>query len=204
MLKKILLILLIIFFVFLGMFVFIELRQKPIISNELSQRSQEFIKGKKFTNNSQWANLNLKGGEGEDTRGKRIGRDNCYSFVMLYRVTIAKYEDQSGNVCTSRFSFETPKGAILAYEYVKPVASWDDIPAVVQRRRQTEEYYPEELKTLNGKTFLMFRTKNDVYEKNVFYYTDSYFLVFNFLTRTNENLDRDLDTMLASIEFYKK
>lgn len=200
MFKKISLVLLMIIFVSAGIFVFFELRQKPVINNNLSKRSQEFIEGKKFASNSQWSNLNLDGSEREDTRGKRIGRDNCYSFVMLYRVTIAKYEDQSGNVCTSRFTFENPSGAILAYKYVKPVSSWDDIPAVSQRRRQTEEYFPEEQKILNGKNFIMFRTKNDIYEKNVFYYTDSYFFVFNFLTKTNENLDKDLDTMLATLE----
>jgi len=200
MLRKIFLILIIGCIVLATFFIFTQLRQKSIISNTLSERSLEFIKGQKFVTNSSWSNLNLKGPVREDTRGKRIERDNCFSFVILYRITIGMYDDQQGSECYARFSFDTPKGAIVAYKFTKPISSWEDIPAVIQRRRDTDEYYPEERKTLNGKAFLMFKSRNNVYEKNAFYYTSSYFFVFNLLTKTNENLDKDMDNMLSTLE----
>lgn len=200
MFKKILLIIFAALLLFVGIFVFIEFRQKPVISNKLSERSKEFLEGQKFVANSNLSNLNLNGPVGEDTRNKRVGRDKCFSFVIPYRITIGKYEDQEGSQCYTRLSFDSPKGSIVAYKFTKPVSSWEDIPAVIQRRRDTDEYYPEEEKTLNGKTFILFKGKTDTYEKNAFYFTPEYFFVFNLLTKTNENLDKEMDAMLSTLE----
>ena len=200
MLRKIFLALFIFILITGGIFVFIELRQEPVISNKLSERSKEFLEGQKFVTNSNLSNLNLNGPVGEDTRNKRIGRDKCFSFVIPYRITIGKYEDQEGSECYTRLSFDNPKGAIVAYKFTKPISSWEDIPAVIQRRRDTDEYYPEELKTLGDKSFIMFKGKTDLYEKNAFYFTPEYFFVFNLLTKTNENLDKEMDAMLSTLE----
>ena len=183
-----------------GLFLYSEYNQKPSIQGVLSQRSKEFLDSQKNSANSNLKDINLSGPQGEDTRNKRIGRENCYSFVIPYRVAITKIEDVKGNECYARFTFDSPKGAIVVYKTVKSVSSWDDIPAVIQRRRDTDEYLPEEEKILGGKKFLMFRIKGESYEKNVFYIAPSYFLVFNLLTRANENLDSDLDRMLSSLE----
>lgn len=200
MFRKILLIIFVGMLLFAGIFVFIELRQEPVISNKLSQRSKEFLEKQKFAPNSNLSNLNLNGPIGEDTRGKRVGRDNCFSFVIPYRITVGKYEDQEGSECYTRLSFDSPKGAIVVYKFTKPMSSWEDIPAVIQRRRDTDEYYPEELKTLGGKNFIMFKSRADLYEKNAFYFTQEYFFVFNLLTKTNENLDKEMDAMLSTLE----
>jgi hypothetical protein len=187
----------------LAVFYYTQVRQQPKISNTLSTRSQEFIKKQQRTTDTDLKFINLTGPAGEDTRGKRIGRENCYSFIMPYRVTISKFEDTSGNTCSARFNFDNPKGAIFAYMYKKPVASWDDVSGVSFRRSKTDEY-EEEMKTFNGKNFLLFRTKGDLYEKSAFYYTPNYFFVFNLLTKTNENLDKDFEKMLESLELEEK
>lgn len=183
-------------------FYYTQLRQTPNIRTTLSDRSQTFLKKQQQSSDSELKFVDISGPAGEDTKNKRIGRENCYSFVIPYRVTLTQYEDSSGNVCSARFSFDTPKGAVFAYMYQKTVGSWDDIPGVSFRRKKTDEYI-EEMKTLNGKTFLLFRLKGDVYESNVFYYTAEYFFVFNLLTRTNENLDKDLEKMLETLDFVR-
>lgn len=198
--RKILLALIILIIGFVALFIFIESRKKPVISNKLSERSKEFLEGRKNIANSNLSNLNLNGPVGEDTRNKRVGRDECFSFVIPYRITIGKYEDQEGSECYTRLSFDSPKGAIVAYKFTKPISSWEDIPAVIQRRRDTDEYFPEELKALGGKKFIMFKGKTDLYEKNAFYFTPEYFFVFNLITKTNENLDKEMDAMLSTLE----
>lgn len=201
MLRKILFGFLSVIIIFAVIFFFSELNQKATIKGSLSERSQEFIENQKIsTRSSILKEVDLTGPTGEDTRDKRIGRDNCYSFIIPYRVAIKRFDDASGNICYGRFTFDSPKGAIVAYITPKIVSSWEDIPAVIQRRRDTDEYYPEEQKNLGGKNFIMFRLKDGSYEKHAFYYSPDYFFVFNLITKTNENLDRDLDKMLSSLE----
>ena len=86
MLRKIFLILIIGCIVLATFFIFTQLRQKSIISNTLSERSLEFIKGQKFVTNSSWSNLNLKGPVREDTRGKRIEREDKIKFQKLLKL----------------------------------------------------------------------------------------------------------------------
>ncbi len=198
--RKIFFIIFIVFFVLIVGFYYTQVIQRPKISSRLSSRAQEFVKEQQFSGDSALKFINLTGPVGEDTRNKRIGRKDCYSFIIPYRVTVSRFEDSSGNSCTARFSFDKPRGSIFAYIYKKPVSSWDDVSGVSFRRKHPEEY-EEKVKKIGDKTFLMFRLKSDIYEENVFYYISDYFFVFNFITKTNENLDKDLEGMLKTLEF---
>ncbi len=188
-------------FLLIGFVVSRNIKQKPVIRNTLSDRSKEFLKSQKFAPNSKWGNINLEGSVKEDTRNQRVGKENCYSFIIPYRVSIGNYDEQPSNKCYMRLSFDSPRGATVTYMYDDDAASFDDIAPVVQRRRDTDQYYPEEQKTLGGKTFVMFKGKTDAYEKSAFYFTPSYVFVFNLITRTNENLDLDFDQMLSTLDF---
>lgn len=202
MLKKILLGVVLMVLIVGGVFVYRELQQKPEIQNTLSERSQQFIKTQQGTH-SELDTADFTGPTGEDTRGKRIGKDGCYSFVTPYRISSVREEkDSEQNECFKRFSFDSPKGMFVVYIETRPISSWDDVGGVSFRRRKTDEY-SEEMKTINGKQFLMFKTKDQLYEKNVFYYTPKYSLTFNVITKTNENLDKDVETILASLQVEK-
>jgi hypothetical protein len=182
-----------------------QIKQKTVINSSLSERSKEFLEGKKFAPNSQWTNVNLSGPQKNDTRNQRIGKDDCYSYVIPYRVTVGHYDEQPGTKCYMRVSFDKPRGAILTYISKTEAKGFDDFASIKQRREQTEEFYPEEVKTIGTKTFIMFRGKGGSYEKNAFYFSSSNeVFVFNLITRTNENLDKEFDKMLATVEFVKQ
>jgi hypothetical protein len=201
MVKKVLLISLLVLSVAGGYFIYHEFKQKPTMTTTLSARSKDFLKRQEFVGNSELQNVNIEGPSGQDTRNTRIGQKGCFSFVIPYRVTITNTEDSgTGNTCYVRYAFDMPTGAVVAYKTMQQATSWDDVGGVAYRRRKTDEYFPEERKMYNGREFILFKSKNDMYEKNAFYLASNYVLVFNLLTKSNENLDSDMDKMLMSLE----
>jgi hypothetical protein len=178
----------------IGAFIYHESQQKAVIRTSLSERSKEYIKEQSRTN-SDWEYLDFDGPQGEDTRNKRIGRKDCYSFVIPYRVTIHKEEEKD---CMTRYDFDTPKGYIRAYISATSNTSLGDLGPVLSRRSDTS--YSEESKVVNGRQFLIFRLKGDTYESNVFALANGKYFAFIFSTKTNENLDADLDSMLSSLQ----
>lgn len=197
--KKVIILVVVLSMLSVGALIYWQTKQTARISENLSDRSKEFLKKQSKAAGSDLKNVNLEAPSGEDTRGKRIGREGCYSFVVPFKVDKTSLEDQPGSECYGRFTIDLPKASIVVYKETKVVNSWEDVSGVSSRKAKTTEY-SETQKTLNGKDFLIFSLKSDLYERNAFYYTPTYYLVFNFLTKTNENLDAELESMLSSLE----
>ena len=80
------------------------------------------------------------------------------------------------------------------------VGTPDQIDGVSMRKRFTDKY-SEEKKVINGTEYLIFRGKSGSYEANVFAIHNGKSLVFNLMTHSPENFDKELMSMLESIEF---
>lgn len=198
--KKIFIPIAIVLLVAIGVYFLLQLRPKGVVSNELSERSKEFIEGQSGETGNEWAGVDLEGGESSDTRNTTFSVDGCFSFKMLYRVFNQRIEDK----CSGYYAFNSPKGTIVAYiRDASSIGSVDGAEGVSFRRLSPEKYI-ERTKEINGKSFLIFKNIEDPYESIAYHYFPGYYLAFVLKASTTENLDSDFEEMLGSIEIYKK
>lgn len=167
------------------------------VSNELSDRSKEYLRGEKNRNESVFNNFDV---ENNYTPKSELGESkvgNCFSIAVPFVV----HEKRSRDTCFVQFLLDTPKGIVAAYE--KNTTSQDiEELSDIQFRRQSPKDYQEEIKQENGLTFYIYK-KNDpyVYEKMALVQNKpGKILVVSLTANTNENLDSKFDTILESIK----
>lgn len=194
MIKKGILGLALILLVFIIGIVIFEFFQKPKIGNTLSERSKEFIEKQKVEEGSSKFG-NLVAEKGEDFKGKRITVDDCFSFVMPYSVFNQRQEGE----CSGYFAFERPRGTIVAFMEKATSASIDDASGVFMRRQDTEKY-EEKIYEIDGKSFVGFIDKTDIYSITIYHYvSEKYFIL---TLKLPEEDEKKLREILASLEFY--
>ena len=197
--KKILLLLIIIIVLSISAVFLLQIKSKGNVSDVLSERSKEFIKEKSEEQGSNWSAFELEKDNKKDSRNAVFSVDNCFSFIMLYKI----YNQRSERDCQSYYAFNNPKGTIVTYlRQASNIGSVDGAEGVSFRRKMTDDY-EESAKEINGKNFLIFKSKKEPYMANAYYYYPGYFLVFNLSVPGGGNLDSDLEKMLSSIEIYK-
>jgi hypothetical protein len=167
-------------------------------TSQLSEESKAYIRKQQQQDSSQWKYVRLE--KGEDKAGAFVGKKvevgDCFSFVMVFRVTNPRQDAE----CNWYFGIENPRGFITAYRPDGTPTSVDQIDGVSMRRQFTDKY-AEEKRTMNGTQFLIFRGKEGKYEANIFGYHSGKALIFNLMTSSSKNYDKELDAMLNSIEF---
>ena len=173
--------------------VIFELLQKPQISNNLSQRSKQFIEAHKAEDGSSRLN-NLVATKGEDTRGKTITVGKCFSFVMPYSVFNSRQEGK----CNGYFAFDRPKGSIVTFMEDASSDSIDQASGVSMRRLYKDQY-EEKKYDVGGKTFVGFVDKKDIYTITIYHYVSGKYFIFT-LKLPDED-EKTLTSILSSVKF---
>lgn len=198
--KKIFIPIVVVLLFIIGVFFLLQLKSQGKVSNELSDRSKEFIEGQSKEPGNEWSGVDFEGGNSIDTRDTIFNVDGCFSFKMLYRV----YNQRIQGKCSGYYAFNNPKGSIVAYlKDASNISSVDSAEGVSFRRLSPEKYI-ERTKKINGKEFLIFKNIDEPYEVIAYHYFPDYYLGFVLKAVTTENLDKDLEKMLESIEFHKE
>ena len=198
MIRKVLLLIVLIAIVGVIAFVFLTKQKAQITTGQLSERSQEFINKQKQNNSSdlQFARLD----KGEDKAGSFVGKKievgDCFSFVMVFRVTNPRQDGE----CNWYFGIENPKGFITAYRPDGVPTSVDQIDGVTMRRAFPDKYAESKM-TINGTDYLIFKGKEGKYEANVFGFHSGSAIIFNLMTASSDDYDKELDAMLNSVSF---
>ncbi len=167
---------------------------KGTISGNLSKRTQEYVKERKIKGELSWLGVNLNK-KGEVEGAKSIQVDRCFSLEIPFSVT----EEKNKGECFKIFFTDEPKGTVVVYLRDVDYISIDDDPGVRMRRLDSEKY-EEKIKNYNGYEFVIFRVREDSYEKSAFYLADGKLFVLNLIVQTNENLDAEFEQMLSSVK----
>ena len=176
-----------------------EMTQEAVISQGLSTRSKEFIADQKNDAESEWQYAKL---DGEDKAGAYVGKrivvGDCFSFVMVFRVTNPRQDAD----CSWYFGTEKPRGMVIVYmKEANGVRTTEQIDGVSMRQKFTEKYKESTL-TIGGNEYLVFHgLESGNYEANVFLLRDGKAFVFNVITQSPDNFDKELRAMLESIDF---
>lgn len=170
-----------------------------IKNGEISKRSKEFIKSQSKTGGSNWNLVNLEKDK-NSTKNTRFDVDGCFSFIMIYRLTNQRIEGK----CEGYYAFDNPKGSINVYlRSVNNTLSTDNIEGV-SLRRLNKDIYKESAKIINGREFLIFTKTEGGAQANAFYlHEGNKAFVFNLSLNSVDDLKRDLEKMLETLEFSK-
>ena len=182
-----------------GYLLFLRPQKAEITTDSLSERSKEFLEEQKGSSQSDLRFARLK--KGTDEAGSFVGQrqeiGTCFSFVMPFRVHIARQD----GICNWYFATEKPRGFITAYMLdANGVRTPEQIDGVSMRQKFSDKY-SEERKTIHGVEYLLYHGKSEVYEVNAFALHNGKSLTLNLITSSPENFDGDLMAILESIEF---
>jgi hypothetical protein len=197
--KKKLIIIGILLIVAVGIGSLIVLNPDKHISNKLSDRSRQFLAKEKKDTNSDLAYANVDQSNSTQPRSESIDVGDCFSFTVTYHITNVRSEGK----CQEYLAISDPDGKIVTYQRLGNANSFDSVEGV-SFRRQHPETYTETSKTINGRNYLIFTTKDGPWEASAFTYGNGYYLVFNLLLNANEDYSQDLYKMLGSIELKNK
>lgn len=165
------------------------------ISTHLSARSQQFLQQQKFNADSDLADASNDTVNSNDTRNTRVNVTDCFSFIMPYHVDNSRNDEK----CMGYYSFTSPSGKVVTYRRPGTFTNFDSVEGV-SFRRNNPQTYTETSKTIKGRNFLIFTTKDGPWEANAFTYGKDYYLVFNLMMNDSESRMDDLVTILASLE----
>lgn len=163
--KGIILLIVLVIVVTLGVGGYFLLNPDEKVSNQLSDRSKQFIQQEKMNSGSQWAQVNLNKDNTQQTIDTRVGINKCFSFVIRFQIANSRQEGD----CDEYFAITNPTGKIVVYKRPGDFTDFNSVEGV-SFRRQNSSTYTETQKTLNGHNFLIFTTKDGPWEANVFTY----------------------------------
>lgn len=198
MIKKVILLIILIGIIGGVITVVLTTKKSSVQTGTLSERSQAFIDEQKKNNQSDWrfARLDKESDKAGSFVGKRVEVGDCFSFVMVFRVTNPREDGE----CNWYFGIEKPKGFITAYILSgSAIHSVDQIDGVSMRQRSPEKY-SEERRMINGVEYLLYKSKSGQYEANAFALLNGKPLIFNLITTSPDTYDKELNAMLGSIE----
>ena len=116
---------------------------------------------------------------------------------MVFRV----HNPREDGECNWYFGIEKPRGFITAYMVdSNGVRTPEQIDGVSMRQKFPEKY-KQEVVTINGVTYLIFKGTADVYEASAFALHGQKALTFNLVTSSPDNFDNEFKRMLVSIEY---
>lgn len=179
---------------------YLEAGGKGTISPRISERSREYLQGRKDSNDTQWRRIEVDDTkDGTSQTGTTVRVDECFSIQVPFPMTEARRESE----CSYRIFLADPKGYIVVYRHDATAASLDDIPDVQMRRIYTDQY-TETTETVGPAEFVTFRRSGTEYEKTAFLLRNGGIYVLSFIIPTNENLDGQFTRMLSSLRFIMK
>jgi len=167
--------------------------QKDIRTDQLSERSKQYIESQK-DDNELWRTTDLsKKGPAKATV---FDVDGCFTITIPYNI-IATRKD---GPCDYQINTGRPKTMIIAYSQKATISSLDDDPGIRLRRDRDEEY-AESTAKIGNRSFLIFKKKVGAFEVNAFNLSGGTLLVVNMKTYTVDDFTNDFKVMLSSVQF---
>jgi hypothetical protein len=134
-------------------YVYLKESSKPVIRNEISERSKEFIATQAKKEDSSWQTVNLgkkRAGE-SDFDSQVITVKNCYSIVIPFQII----DDRQNDPCIYYAILESPRGNMTTSLREVGFKHAADAPDVSFRRSKKELYKESSIETEKG-SFLVF------------------------------------------------
>lgn len=187
--------------ILIGIGVYFMLQAKPQgrVSEVLSDRTREFLEKRSSDAQSEWSRQEFDGNDNEDTRNSIFNVDGCFTFIMPYKL----FNQRIDGECQGYYAFNNPKGSIVVYLRPSLKSASADGGEGVSFRRQSPDIYEESRRELGGKSFLIFKNLEVPYEATAYYYQSGHILTLTLKASTTQNIDSELEEMLASIEILK-
>lgn len=183
-----------------GAAIYFTTKNSATVSTTLSERSKAFLaeQQKDTTSDLKYARIGK-----EDTAGAFVGKKvdvgNCFSFVMLFRVS----NPREDGPCNWYFGIEQPKGFMTAYmQKAEGISSVNDVDGV-SMRQQFPDKYTKRQEVISGVTYLIFKGRDpQQYESSAFAYlpNKSSALIFNLIIPSPDSYDKEFEAMLRSIQ----
>lgn len=174
-------------------------RQESIILDELSARAKAYIEEKQKDQSSEWRLKNIGKGKHEvvvePQKQKETFATDCFKIVVPFSVL----KSQLRGDCTLDISTDDPRGRLLVMVQGVGAAKVDDIDQVVMRRSQPEVYTERRL-NVDGREFIIFRTKQDTYESVAITHFQGNSVSVSFFTANNASYDTTLEEMVRTLE----
>lgn len=198
--KKIAIFLLVVLVVSAGYFVMQTQQGDRTDQEGLSARSKEYLE-KRSENEETSLKFAAVDQEGKsvDEANQTLTVEKCYSITVPYRISSSRIEKD----CFLHIALRSPRGTLNAYRKFEPVKTVSEIPGISMRRLYPD-MYEEKTLTIGGQEYLIFRKKDEAYEKNAFLLVPGGYMIINISAGGGEELDQPFITMLASIKLNKE
>ncbi|MGE5042119.1 MAG: hypothetical protein ACM3IJ_04420 [Candidatus Levyibacteriota bacterium] len=160
----------------------------------VSARAKEFLDSQKFKTNSPLKDVNFTAKANRTNEIERV--DGCFSLMIPFNIrNINTDENQK---CYRYISFDNPQGSIVLFKQDAKGLGVEAAPGVSMRRLK-KDVYKEEQRSVNGKTFLVFRDSEKNYEKTAYLLTNGSYYILTLSLTDPENGDTKLDQVLSSV-----
>lgn len=193
--KKLFFALLLIVLIVIGAFIYNETRGKAVIGDGLSERGKRFL----ATQKGQDSNLSdIDFSEKSGGIGQKITVEDCFSFTMTFSVRFSRLDSE----CNVSYGTDVPRGTIVIYKVKGAISSFDEVPGVSLRRKESQKY-KESAEVIDGRKFLLFTTTQDEQVLNAFYYESDFYFVANFIGSASDATKAKMIKLLETVEFGK-
>lgn len=195
--KKIFIVVLVVILLGAAYMVWSTLADRKIQTGVLSDRAREYIDQQKSGNDDLWRSVDLENTDGNKPRSVAVNKKGCYSFTMPFGL----YREHKREGCRVFLSTDNPRGTLTAMLDAKiQVGSVEELPDVMMRKNK-KDVYAESPITVNGMTFLSFKSTESGYERAAFYKTDTGVFSIALTANTNEDLDKQFKATLETLKF---
>lgn len=177
-------------------FFYIQRSNTAEINTELSERSKEFLEERRKEGNLEFAGVN----QAEDgvplPSSSVVSVGDCFEIMIPF---VIESEKDLGE-CFKQISTTAPRAMINVYTRDVSYDSLDSDSGVKMRRMETE-VYKEEVKVVNGASFVIFQKTDAGYEKTALFLSGGELFSLNLISATSDDsLDGKFDEMLESVE----
>lgn len=167
------------------------------INKTISERAKEYLKDKEHSVSLQGANLaGLNSQTATENYGRHEKMNSCFNFTIPFPVNNYTHQGE----CNEYFSVINPRGTIYANESAASASSLDDLSDVVMRRMKTDTYEESRLQA-GDREFLVFRNKEEIFQKTAFYYINGKVFALTLTSDDTPEIEKKFAAILASVEF---
>jgi len=193
--KKIFFLLLTIILFGIGLYYFILIDHKTIISFSLSDRAKEYLKSN--NRSRELKNILSPSNSGKSiSNTKELARKDCYYIIIPFTVTIYRPYNQD---CGGYMSTDNPTGEItLSYRKMN-TSVLDEVSDVVFRRANKNIYKEEWLK-LDGLSYLTFKKIDTGFEESIFLMNNSRLFSVSLIYPSEDGMEVKINQLLNSLK----
>ncbi len=170
---------------------------RKTIRKTLSERAKEYLKEQNHAQFMIGDSIEEKDSAPKDAAvyGKKDKMNNCFNFTVPFTVNNKHHEGD----CSEYFSITQPRGTIYANRYTVTSTSPDDLSDISMRRVYKDKYEESRLYG-GGREFIIFRNKEEPYQKTAFYFSDGKVFIVTLTSDNTPEVEIKFKTILTSVE----